>query len=69
MDNKNEVLDATYYQLANTSYKSDKDIDEEVVITNNKGQSLQTWTRGETFHDKQTGMDAVVLHVSRLNPF
>ncbi|WP_026590677.1 lipase family protein [Bacillus sp. UNC437CL72CviS29] len=61
MDNKNEVLDATYYQLADTAYKSDKDIDEEVVITNNKGQSLQTWTKGETFHDKQTGMDAVVF--------
>ncbi len=61
MSNKNEVLDSTFYQLADTTYKSDKDIDEEVVITNKDGRSLQTWEKGETFHDKQTGMDAVVF--------
>ncbi|WP_163254122.1 lipase family protein [Bacillus tropicus] len=61
MSNKNEVLDSTFYQLADTAYKSDKDIDEEVVITNKDGRSLQTWEKGETFHDKQTGMDAVVF--------
>ncbi|WP_396025708.1 hypothetical protein [Bacillus cereus group sp. BfR-BA-01403] len=41
MSNKNEVLDSTFYQLADTTYKSDKDI-EEVVITNKEGRSLQT---------------------------
>ena len=61
MSNKNEVLDSTFYQLADTAYKSDKDIDEEVVITNKDGRSLQAWEKGETFHDKQTGMDAVVF--------
>ncbi|WP_017152271.1 lipase family protein [Bacillus bingmayongensis] len=61
MSNKNEVLDSTFYQLADTAYKSDKDIDEEVVITNKDGQSLQTWEKGKTFHDEQTGMDAVVF--------
>ncbi|CUB09146.1 hypothetical protein BN2127_JRS1_00930 [Bacillus cereus] len=41
MSNKNEVLDSTFYQLADTTYKSDKDIEEEVVIINKDGRSLQ----------------------------
>ncbi|MEI4709672.1 hypothetical protein WAG12_06725 [Bacillus cereus] len=42
MSNKNEVLESTFYQLADTTYKSDKDIEEEVVIINEDGRSLQT---------------------------
>ncbi len=52
LSNKNEVLDSTFYQLADTTYKSDKDIEEEVVITNKEGRSLQAQEKGGTFHDK-----------------
>ncbi|EMA6345219.1 hypothetical protein ACH0R4_RS21570, partial [Bacillus cytotoxicus] len=61
MSEKKEVLDSTYYQLADTAYKSDKDLDKRVYITDNQGEPLQTWKVGEKFHDKQTGMDAVVF--------
>ena len=56
-----EVLDGTYYQLAHAAYKSDKELDKRVYVTNKQGESLQTWEVDKTVHDKQTGMDAVVF--------
>ncbi|HDR4436962.1 hypothetical protein BK720_20610 [Bacillus thuringiensis serovar brasilensis] len=61
MSEKKEVLDGTYYQLAHAAYKSDKELDKRVYVTNKQGESLQTWEVDKTFHDKQTGMDAVVF--------
>ena len=58
---KKEVLDGTYYQLAHAAYKSDKELDKRVYVTNKQGESLQTWEVDKTVHDKQTGMDAVVF--------
>ncbi|AEW54189.1 TPA: DUF2974 domain-containing protein [Bacillus cereus] len=61
MSEKKEVLDGTYYQLAHAAYKSDKELDKRVYVTNKQGESLQTWEVDKTVHDKQTGMDAVVF--------
>ncbi|WP_242302172.1 lipase family protein [Bacillus cereus group sp. BfR-BA-01423] len=61
MSEKKEVLDGTYYQLAHAAYKSDKELDKRVYVTNKQGESLQTWEVDKTFHDKQNGMDAVVF--------
>ncbi|PGZ06884.1 hypothetical protein COE30_19960, partial [Bacillus cereus] len=60
-DEKNKILDSTYYQLSQAAYKSDKRLNKEVVVVDNKDNPLQTWKVGETFHDKQTGMDAAVF--------
>jgi len=61
LSEKKEVLDGTYYQLAHAAYKSDKELDKRVYVTNKQGESLQTWEVDKTVHDKQTGMDAVVF--------
>lgn len=61
MDEKNKVLDSTYYQLSQAAYRSDKRLNKEVVVVDNADNTLQTWKVGKTFHDKQTGMDAVVF--------
>ena len=34
---KKEVLDGTYYQLAHAAYKSDKELDKRVYVTNKQG--------------------------------
>ncbi|NWK69008.1 DUF2974 domain-containing protein [Bacillus paramycoides] len=61
MGEKKEILDATYYQLSQAAYRSDKRLNKEVVIVDNEDNPLQNWKVGEKFHDKQTGMDAVVF--------
>lgn len=63
MDSKNtqEVLDLSFYRMAKDAYKSDKELRNEITVNNANDDTLQTWKVRETFHDKQTGMDAVVF--------
>ncbi|MDA1779024.1 hypothetical protein PDL16_18130 [Bacillus cereus group sp. BY9-3LC] len=63
MDSKNtqEVLDLSFYRMAKDAYKSDKELRSEITVNNANDDTLQTWKVRETFHDKQTGMDAVVF--------
>ncbi|WP_242220288.1 lipase family protein [Bacillus cereus group sp. BfR-BA-01380] len=63
MNENNKVLDSSYYQMSRYAYRSDEKLGESVDITDNKGNPVQTWkvNKDMTFHDKQTGMDAVVF--------
>lgn len=63
MDSKNtqEVLDLSFYRMAKDAYKSDKELRNEITVNNANDDTLQTWKVRETFHDKQTGMDAVTF--------
>lgn len=63
MDSQNtqEVLDLSFYRMAKDAYKSDKELRNEITVNNANDDTLQTWKVRETFHDKQTGMDAVVF--------
>lgn len=63
MDSKNtqEVLDLSFYRMAKDAYKSDKELRNEITVNNANDDTLQTWKVRETFHDKQTGMDAVAF--------
>ncbi|WP_442866418.1 lipase family protein [Bacillus cereus group sp. BY9-3LC] len=47
--------------MAKDAYKSDKELRSEITVNNANDDTLQTWKVRETFHDKQTGMDAVVF--------
>ncbi|WP_429778488.1 lipase family protein [Bacillus tropicus] len=47
--------------MAKDAYKSDKELRNEITVNNANDDTLQTWKVCETFHDKQTGMDAVVF--------
>ncbi|WP_442866605.1 lipase family protein [Bacillus cereus group sp. Bc015] len=40
---------------------TDEELGSEITVKNRNKETLQTWKVGETFHDKQTGMDAVVF--------
>ncbi|AVP44734.1 DUF2974 domain-containing protein [Bacillus cereus] len=55
------VLDQTYYDLAKGAYRNDLGKNYEIKDYTDQKKVLQTWKVGETFHDKQTGMDAVVF--------
>jgi len=63
LDSKNtqEVLDLSFYRMAKDAYKSDKELRNEITVNNANDDTLQTWKVRETFHDKQTGMDAVAF--------
>ncbi|PES67280.1 hypothetical protein CN507_13705 [Bacillus cereus] len=61
MQQNDKVLDTTYYQLARYAYQDDEDLKDEVYVKDNGKKDIQTWEVGEKFHDKQTGMDAVVF--------
>ncbi|KAB2447898.1 DUF2974 domain-containing protein [Bacillus cereus] len=63
MNSKNtqEVLDLSFYRMAKDAYKSDKELRNEITVNNANDDTLQTWKVRETFHDKQTGMDAVAF--------
>lgn len=63
MDSKNtqEVLDLSFYRMVKDAYKSDKELRNEITVNNANDDTLQTWKVRETFHDKQTGMDAVAF--------
>lgn len=47
--------------MARAAYKSDKDLEGVFSVKDPEGNTMQLWDRGKTFHDKQTGMDAVVF--------
>ncbi|MGK0534868.1 lipase family protein [Bacillus sp. 'calajunan'] len=47
--------------MAKDAYKSDKELRNEITVNNANDDTLQTWKVRETFHDKQTGMDAVAF--------
>ncbi|MGF2769284.1 lipase family protein [Bacillus cereus] len=55
------VLDQTYYDLAKGAYRNDLGKNYEIKDYTDQKKVLQTWKVGETFHDKQTGMDAVAF--------
>lgn len=61
LSKNDEVLDSSYYQMARAAYKSDKDLEGVFSVKDPEGNTMQLWDRGKTFHDKQTGMDAVVF--------
>ncbi|HDR7976871.1 TPA: hypothetical protein QC443_003047 [Bacillus cereus] len=61
MTGNNQVLDSTYYQLSNMAYYNDKKLKDRVYIKDSSNNVMQEWGVNETFHDKQTGMDAVVF--------
>ncbi|WP_371399603.1 lipase family protein [Bacillus wiedmannii] len=47
--------------MAQDAYMTDEELGNEITVKNRNKETLQTWKVGETFHDKQTGMDAVVF--------
>ena len=55
------VLDQTYYDLAKGAYRNDLGENYEIKDYTDQKKVLQTWKVRETFHDKQTGMNAVVF--------
>ncbi|GCF70578.1 hypothetical protein CV717_01880 [Bacillus cereus] len=63
MENKGseQLLDISYYRMAQDAYMTDEELGSEITVKNRNKETLQTWKVGETFHDKQTGMDAVVF--------
>ncbi|BCC28233.1 hypothetical protein BCM0100_0959 [Bacillus cereus] len=61
MAGNNQVLDSTYYQLSNMAYYNDEKLKDRVYIKDSSNNVMQEWDVNETFHDKQTGMDAVVF--------
>lgn len=61
MSENDQVLDLSYYQLAKGAYRNDKQLKKEFDVKDTHDNIVQTWKVGETFHDKQTGMDAVVF--------
>ncbi|EMA6345222.1 DUF2974 domain-containing protein [Bacillus cytotoxicus] len=60
---ENTVLDKTYYDLSRGAYRNDLGATYEVKDPTNPKKVLQTWTvnKDMSYHDKQTGMDAVVF--------
>lgn len=61
LSENNKVLDSSYYQLSRGAYQSDKDLAKGFDVLDRDGNTIQKWGTSETFHDKQTGMDAVVF--------
>ncbi|MBJ8053833.1 DUF2974 domain-containing protein [Bacillus cereus] len=61
LSENNKVLDSSYYQLSRGAYQSDKDLAKGFAVLDRDGNTIQKWGTSETFHDKQTGMDAVVF--------
>lgn len=63
MENKGseQLLDISYYRMVQDAYMTDEELGNEITVKNRNKETLQTWKVGETFHDKQTGMDAVVF--------
>ncbi|MCP1162422.1 MULTISPECIES: DUF2974 domain-containing protein [Bacillus] len=61
MSENDQVLDLSYYQLAKGAYRNDKQLKKEFDVKDTHDNIVQTWKVGETFHDKRTGMDAVVF--------
>ncbi|WP_306007583.1 hypothetical protein [Bacillus sp. MMSF_3353] len=61
MSENDQVLDLSYYQLAKGAYRNDKQLKKEFDVKDTHNNIVQTWKVGETFHDKQTGMDAVAF--------
>ncbi|WP_412676549.1 hypothetical protein [Bacillus nitratireducens] len=47
--------------MAQDAYMTDEELGSEITVKNRNKETLQTWKVGETFHDKQTGMDAVAF--------
>ncbi|WP_374192069.1 hypothetical protein, partial [Bacillus sp. XF8] len=47
--------------MAKDAYMTDEELGTEITVKNADKETLQTWKVGEKFHDKQTGMDAVVF--------
>ncbi|MES5895450.1 hypothetical protein [Bacillus cereus group sp. RP43] len=61
MKENNKITDETFYRLSKEAYRNDKDLEDSINIKNAEEGTVQTWKVGETFHDKQTGMDAVAF--------
>ncbi len=61
MNNNNQVLDVTYYELAQRAYDDDETLQGKVVLKDSDKNLIQEWKVEKTFHDKQTGMDAVAF--------
>ncbi|MED3026250.1 MULTISPECIES: lipase family protein [Bacillus cereus group] len=61
MNNINQVLDVTYYELAQRAYDDDETLQGKVVLKDSDKNLIQEWKVEKTFHDKQTGMDAVAF--------
>lgn len=61
MKENNKITDETFYRLSKEAYRNDKDLEDSINIKNAEEDTVQTWKVGETFHDKQTGMDAVAF--------
>jgi hypothetical protein len=61
LNNNNQVLDVTYYELAQRAYDDDETLQGKVVLKDSDKNLIQEWKVEKTFHDKQTGMDAVVF--------
>lgn len=55
------VLDRIYYDLAKGAYRNDLGKNYEIKDYTDQKIVLQKWKVGETFHDNQTGMNAVVF--------
>ena len=55
------VLDRIYYDLAKGAYRNDLGKNYEIKDYTDQKIVLQKWKVGETFHDKQTGMNSVVF--------
>ena len=55
------VLDRIYYDLAKGAYRNDLGKNYEIKDYTDQKKVLQTWKVRETFHDKQTWMNAVVF--------
>ena len=56
-----QVSDLSFYRMAQDAYMTDGELGTEIKVKNADKETLQTWKVGEKFHDKQTGMDAVVF--------
>jgi len=61
LNNINQVLDVTYYELAQRAYDDDETLQGKVVLKDSDKNLIQEWKVEKTFHDKQTGMDAVAF--------
>ncbi|EMA6344512.1 hypothetical protein ACH0R4_RS14420, partial [Bacillus cytotoxicus] len=61
MSKNDEVLDISFYQLSRAAYRPDKNLEEGLAVSAPNGKTLQKWDVSKTFHDKETGMDAVVF--------
>ncbi|PEY34804.1 hypothetical protein CN354_16195 [Bacillus cereus] len=63
MKENNKITDETFYRLSKEAYRKDKDLEGSINIKNAEEGTVQTWKANKDmfYHDKQTGMDAVVF--------